>query len=75
MGAAVKVTAAGVTQRALVRCGSSYLSQSDLRPHFGLGSSAAADVEIRWPSGTVDRLNGVPADGGRTVTEGTGAGR
>jgi hypothetical protein len=73
IGAAVKVTAGGVTQRALVRCGSSYLSQSDLRPHFGLGSSAGADVEIRWPSGTVDRISGVAADAIRTVTEGAGA--
>src|SRR5262249_35595280 len=73
IGASVRVTAGGVTQRAMVRCGSSYLSQSELRPHFGLGSQRAADVEIRWPSGTVDRIAQVAADGIRTVTEGAGA--
>jgi enediyne biosynthesis protein E4 len=70
--ALVKITAGGVTQRTLARSGSSYLSQSDLRPHFGLGPQVQADVEIRWPSGTVDRIARVPCDGIRTVHEGTG---
>jgi len=40
-----------------VRSGSSYISQSDLRVHFGLGKAAKVDVlEIRWPSGQVDTL-------------------
>jgi hypothetical protein len=67
------VTAGGVTQRTLVRSGSSYLSQSDLRPHFGLGPHTMADVEIRWPSGNVDRIARVPCDRIRTVREGRGA--
>ncbi len=46
-----------------VRAGSSYLSQNDLRAHFGLGGATAASVvEIRWPSGTVQTLTGVKAD-------------
>ncbi|HET9482060.1 MAG TPA: ASPIC/UnbV domain-containing protein, partial [Candidatus Polarisedimenticolia bacterium] len=40
-----------------VRAGSSYLSQNDLRLHFGLGKAEAAEiVEVRWPSGIVQRL-------------------
>lgn len=52
LGARVRVTAGGVTQSAEVRSGGSYLSQSDLRLHFGLGAAAVADkVEITWPGG------------------------
>ena len=54
-----------------VRSGSSYLSQSDLRVHFGLGQAATADLEIHWPSGTVDRLSGVKANQVLTVKEGS----
>ena len=62
-----------MTQRTLLRSGSSFLSQNDLRAHFGLGSQTRADVEVRWPSGTVDRIPGVPGDGVRTVVEGSNA--
>jgi len=72
IGALVKVTVGGVTQRTLVRSGSSYLSQSDLRPHFGLGLNRTADVEIDWPSGTVDQIARVPCDAIRTIHEGKG---
>ena len=44
-----------------VRSGGSYLSQSDLRIHFGLGSATSADLEIHWPSGVVDKLKDVKA--------------
>ena len=58
-----------------VRSGSSYLSQSDLRVHFGLGSARTADLEIRWPSGVVDKLAGVGANRILIVKEGAnGAG-
>jgi enediyne biosynthesis protein E4 len=73
IGAMVRVTAGGLTQRRMIRGGSSYLSQSDLRAHFGLSTQRAAHVEIAWPSGTVDRIAGVPADGIRTIREGAGA--
>jgi hypothetical protein len=53
-----------------VRSGGSYISQNDLRVHFGLGSNAAADLEIRWPSGRVDRLAGVKANQVLVVKEG-----
>ena len=40
-----------------------YLSQSDPRPHFGLGQATQAEsVEIRWPDGTVTKMTDVPAD-------------
>lgn len=53
-----------------VRSGSSYISQSDLRVHFGLGAATAADLEVHWPSGAVDRLAGVKANQVVTVKEG-----
>jgi hypothetical protein len=46
-----------------VRSGGSYLSQNDLRLHFGLGASARVDrIEIAWPSGTRQTLRDVTAD-------------
>ena len=59
IGARVRVTAGGMTQTAEVRSGGSYLSQSDLRLHFGLGAATRIDrVEIDWPSGAkTDRRN------------------
>lgn len=53
IGARVKLVAAGHTQSGEVRSGGSYLSQSDLRLHFGLGAATTIDrLEIAWPSGT-----------------------
>jgi len=53
-----------------VRNGSSYLSQHDLRVFFGLGMKSQADlVEIRWPSGVIQRLSSVEADQILTVYE------
>lgn len=76
MGALVLVKSGNTVQRDFVRSGSSYLSQSMLRLHFGLDRARTVDwVEIRWPSGLVDRLTGVPADQRLRITEGeTGAG-
>jgi hypothetical protein len=54
-----------------VRSGSSYISQSDLRVHFGLGQAEKADLEIHWPSGTVDKLPGVKANQVVTAKEGS----
>src|SRR5262249_18038787 len=46
-----------------VRSGGSYISQNDLRVHFGLGKAEKVDVlEIRWPSGQVDTLKNVQAN-------------
>ncbi|HJS99051.1 MAG TPA: CRTAC1 family protein [Terriglobales bacterium] len=56
-----------------VRSGGGYLSQSDLRVHFGLGKAEKVDLlEIHWPSGQVDTLKDVPADQVIYVEEGKG---
>ena len=52
-----------------VRSGGSYISQSDLRVHFGLGTATSAEIAVEWPSGIVDRLR-VPANRVVTVVEG-----
>ena len=51
--------------------GSSYLSASDHRLHFGLGDSVLIEsVEVRWPSGRIDRYTGLAADRGYLLREG-----
>jgi enediyne biosynthesis protein E4 len=63
IGARVEVTAGGTTQTWFVHTGGSYLSQSQLDPHFGLGAATVAErIVIRWPSGTVQTLDMVAAD-------------
>ncbi|MFH1567730.1 MAG: CRTAC1 family protein [Gemmatimonadota bacterium] len=71
LGARVRVLAGDLVQVDQVLAGGSYLSQSDLRLHFGLGRRTAVDeIEVRWPSGAVDRLGPVGADQVITVAEG-----
>ena len=41
-----------------VRSGGSYISQNDMRVHFGLGKATKADLDIRWPSGLVEKIAG-----------------
>jgi len=73
MGARITLTVSGRRQTREVKSGSSYLGQSDLRVHFGLGEAARADVlEIRWPGGRVETLRDVAANQIVTVTEGQG---
>ena len=55
-----------------VRSGGSYISQNDLRVHFGLGKADAADIEIHWPSGLTEKLPGLQANRIYTVVEGLG---
>ncbi|MGA2600502.1 MAG: CRTAC1 family protein [Bryobacteraceae bacterium] len=63
IGARVTVTAGGRKQVDEVRSGGSYLSQSDLRLHFGLGEAARIEsVEVRWPSGAQTVLKDVGVD-------------
>jgi len=63
IGARVTVTAGERRQVREVLSASSYISQSDLRQHFGLGQAKRADqIEVRWPSGVVDRVKGIDAD-------------
>ena len=63
IGAEVKVTTSQGAQYATVSTAASYLSSSDKRVHFGLGSeSVAQSIEIHWPSGIVQTLKNVSAD-------------
>lgn len=56
-----------------VRSGGSYISQNDLRVHFGLGKAEKADaLEIHWPSGQVDTLKDIRANQLIFVKEGEG---
>jgi hypothetical protein len=71
IGARIFCTPAGEhRQMDEVRSGGSYFSQSDLCVHFGLNKSKAADLEIHWPSGQVDKLRAVKANRVVTVIEG-----
>ncbi len=73
IGARVKVVSGRLRQMKEVRSGSSYLSQNDLRVHFGLGSCSTVDtLMIRWPSGTVQVLTDIPVNRVWTVTEQAG---
>ena len=70
IGAIVKLTSGGETQTQMMRSGSSYLSASELILTFGLGQRGKADaIEIRWPSGQVDKSSNVAAGATITVTE------
>ncbi|MYE88562.1 CRTAC1 family protein [Candidatus Poribacteria bacterium] len=72
IGARVKVITGNLAQIREVRSGSSYLSQNDMRLHFGLGKHRQIDrVEIRWPSGLQERLEGVEVNQTLTLIEGT----
>ncbi|MGI8467402.1 MAG: CRTAC1 family protein [Pyrinomonadaceae bacterium] len=73
IGARVKVTTGKVVQTDEIRSGGSYLSQNDLRLHFGLGKAAKADsIEIRWTDGKTETLKDVAADKFYAVLEGAG---
>jgi hypothetical protein len=73
LNAKVKITENGVTQTAEVHSGGSYLSQNDLRVHFGLGTATKIDsVEVRWPSGKVDTMKDLQADRYYDIREGEG---
>ena len=73
IGARVTIKAGPLIQLDEVRGGASYLSQNDLRLHFGLGSDAKMnEVTIRWPNGETESLRDVPADFIYTIVEGEG---
>jgi hypothetical protein len=71
IGARIYCSTPGHRQMDEVRSGASYVSQSDLRVHFGLGSAETADLEIHWPSGEVDHLPSVKANQDLIVKEGS----
>ena len=64
------MSVSGLTQYFTVNTAVGYLSASDKRLIVGLGSDATAKlVEIRWPSGTIQRLENVKAGQFLRVTE------
>jgi enediyne biosynthesis protein E4 len=70
IGAQVKVSTEAGDQYATATTAGSYQSSSDKRVHFGLGSSKIVKaIEIRWPSGTVQKLADVKVDQVLTVKE------
>jgi hypothetical protein len=72
-GARVEVTTGSLTQMDEVRANSSYLSASDHRLHFGLGSATRVDrIVVHWPSGAMDTLQNEKADQELVVEEGKG---
>jgi hypothetical protein len=76
IGARISVKAGARTLVDEVRSGSSYNSSSDMRVHFGLGSTTKVDsVQIRWPSGLLERFDNLPADSIQTLKEGSGTAR
>ena len=73
IGARLKLVAGGMTQTDEIHSGGSYLSQNDLRVHFGLGAATKIDsLEIRWPSGAMETLKNLEADKFYSVLEGQG---
>ena len=73
IGARIRVTAGSRTQIRDVKAGSSYLSQNDLRAHFGLGPAAAVErIDVQWPSGRSDTVRDVAANQRITIQEGSG---
>jgi enediyne biosynthesis protein E4 len=73
IGARVKVVVGGVTLVDEVRSGGSYISQNDLRLHFGLEQRTKIDlVEVHWPSGVIDKVSNLAANKIIIVKEGKG---
>jgi enediyne biosynthesis protein E4 len=72
-GAKIRVKAGSRVLVDEVRSGSSYISNSDRRVHFGLGAVDKVDwIEIRWPSGLTEFFENPKADGILKLTEGSG---
>jgi len=71
VGARVIVEAGGLRLLRERFGGGSFQSASDSRLHFGLGSASKIDrIEVRWPSGRVDRIENLPADTSYLIREG-----
>jgi enediyne biosynthesis protein E4 len=76
LGAAVTIFKGNDRQQKEVHSGDGFISQSDLRVHFGLAKSARAEkIVIRWPSGLVETLTDLPANKYYVVREGSGVDR
>src|SRR6266508_1470567 len=73
VGARVTVVAAGLKQMNEVRSGDSYISQNDMRLHFGIGAATKVErVEVLWPSGRKEAFENLKANQIVTLDEGRG---
>ncbi len=75
IGARIRMKAGARTFIDEVRSGSSFISNNDMRVHFGLGAGAASKidwVEVRWPSGLLEKFENVSLDSIHTIKEGSG---
>jgi enediyne biosynthesis protein E4 len=73
IGARVTLEAGGRKQIREVMSGGSYISQSDLRQHFGLGTAQRVEaLEIRWPNGQSEQVKNLDPDRFVTIQEGKG---
>jgi hypothetical protein len=73
IGAKITVKAAARLFLDEVRSGSSFISNSDMRVHFGLGAAAKIEwAQVRWPSGLVERFENLPLDSIHALKEGSG---
>jgi hypothetical protein len=63
LGAVLTLQAGGKTQKRVVLSGTSYISQHDMRQHFGLGPASQVDsLEVLWPDGTITKRENLKAD-------------
>lgn len=73
IGAIITWTASGVKRQRLKTSGGSYLASHDPREILGLGQATKVDsIEIKWPSGKIDKLTNVPINSYLKVIEGEG---
>src|SRR5258708_7241110 len=73
IGARIRMKAGERTFIDEVRSGSSFISNNDMRVHFGLGAASKIDwVEVRWPSGLLEKFETLSIDAIHTLKEGTG---
>lgn len=73
IGARVRLLTGGLEQSAEVRSGGSFMSNNDVRLHFGLGREKRIEsLEVRWPSGLVEKFVDLRADQFLWITEGKG---
>ena len=73
IGARIEITTADRTQTRHISAGTSFLSHSDTRAHFGLQQTDKIDrLVIQWPSGTTEEFHDIDADQWLVITEGKG---
>ena len=70
IGTRVLVKTGALRQVREIRSGSSYLSQNDLRLHFGVGAEESVALEIQWQSGIVQKFSEVPVNQFLKIVEG-----